>query len=784
VDWLLLRPLPVQNPAQITFLAFVRNGDNFDTQFSYPEFQEVRGQSAGVFSNVAALMFGGLAGAQTGPDGLTVNGITEPVQTVFVTGNFFSMLGIQPHLGRFILPSEGAVAGADPVVVLSYRYWQSRFRADPSIVGRAASINGHPVTIVGVAPKGFLGVTPIFEMQAYLPLGMATVETGNETGFLGDPKARGLTVLARTGSGIRIEQAQSALSIFGQRLFKQFPRTDERDILRVIPLRPPGIINGTNPMPRIAGLFLALAGLVLILACINVANLLLVRVAMRRREMAVRAALGAARLRLIRQLLTESLLLALLGCFGGILAGLAASRALSSVPWQSELPFVLDFQFDWRVFAFAFAVALFTALLVGIVPALRVSRGALGEILHEGGRTSTVGRQRFRSALVAVQVAGSLALLIVAGLFVRNLRSVQHADLGFDPQHVLNFTLDPSEIGYTPVQGQTFYKELLARARSLPGIQSASLASLVPLGETVLGDDIDVPAYQVPKDQPAPSAEYNSVSPGYFQTMGIPLLRGRDLSDADDEDSPRVAVINQAMADRFWPGQSPLGRLFTMSSDSKHSIAVVGVVKNSRMADLYSPIEPLFYRPLAQNYSSVETLQVRATSPPQTTIRAILAISASLAPSMPALGVRTMSEALNGSNGLFFFQIGAALVAVLGSLGLILAVVGVYGVMSFSVSQRTHEIGIRVALGALPRQILWMICRQGLLITAVGLAAGLLAAMGIAQLIRDFLVGVTPTDPLTYAGVSVLLAVTVFVACYIPARRATRVDPMVALRYE
>jgi predicted permease len=487
---------------------------------------------------------------------------------------------------------------------------------------------------------------------------------------------------------------------------------------------------------------------------------------------------------LIRQLLTESLLLALLGCFGGILAGLAASRALSSVPWQSELPFVLDFQFDWRVFAFAFAVALFTALLVGIVPALRVSRGALGEILHEGGRTSTVGRQRFRSALVAVQVAGSLALLIVAGLFVRNLRSVQHADLGFDPQHVLNFTLDPSEIGYTPVQGQAFYKELLARARSLPGIQSASLASLVPLGETVLGDDIDVPAYQAPKDQPAPSAEYNSVSPGYFQTMGIPLLRGRDLSDADDEDSPRVAVINQAMADRFWPGQSPLGRLFTMSSDSKHSIAVVGVVKNSRMADLYSPIEPLFYRPLAQNYSSVETLQVRATSPPQTTIRAILAISASLAPSMPALGVRTMSEALNGSNGLFFFQIGAALVAVLGSLGLILAVVGVYGVMSFSVSQRTHEIGIRVALGALPRQILWMICRQGLLITAVGLAAGLLAAMGIAQLIRDFLVGVTPTDPLTYAGVSVLLAVTVFVACYIPARRATRVDPMVALRYE
>jgi len=784
VDWLVLRPLPIRDPEQMTYLVFTGGGGNAENQFSYPEFEDIHKQTGEIFSGMAPFIFGGLEGAQNTPNGLTLNGVTKPVQTVYVGGDFFSMLGVTPYLGRFILPSEGTVAGGDAVVVLSYSYWLSRCDGNPSIIGEKVSINGYPVTVVGVARKGFLGPTPIIETQAYLPLGMFSIERGTTKDFLTNPKVQSMVAFARMKPGTRLEQVQSALGVTGARLLRQYPRDSRNHELRAVPLRPPGMITGTNPLPRLAALFLTLAGMVLALACVNVANLFLVRAGSRQREMAVRAALGAARGRLVRQLLTESVVLALLGCMGGVALGLGGTRLLSAIPFQSELPLVLDFSFDWRVFVYAFVLALGTGVFVGVLSALRVSRGNLREILHEGGRTSTGVRQRMRSILVAVEVSGSLALLVVAGLFVRSLASVQKADLGFDPRPVLNFTLDPNEIGYTEAQGRALYREILERTRALPGLQSASFASVVPLSDSVTGADLVIPGHDVLKGQPVPHAENNSVSPGYFQTMSIELLRGRDLSDADNEKATRVAVINQAMADLYWPGQDPVGRFFAMSDAAKHPITIVGVVKNSRMSQLYGPYDPLFYLPIAQNYSAVQTLHVRSEQAPQTIVHEVQQIVQSLAPAMPVYGVRTMKEALHGMNGLLLFEVGAGLAGALGLLGLTLAIVGVYGVMSYSVSQRTQEIGVRMALGAQPVDILRMVGRQGMLIVVIGVALGSLAAFAVGRLVSDFLVDVSPNDPLTYISLSVLLATVALLAGYIPARRASKVDPMVALRYE
>jgi predicted permease len=789
VDWLILRPLPIQSPEQVTYLGFSQGTGNADTRFSYPEFRDIRSQTGNLFSEEVAFMFGGLSGDQVAPDGLTVDGQTQPIQTAFVTGNFFTFLGIKPQLGSFVLSAEDGSPTTDPVVVLSYRYWQSRFGGDPSIVGKPASINGRSVTIIGVAPKGFMGPTPIVEMQAYLPLGMAGIESSSTADMFTDPKARRLVIFGRLKTGVSIANTQTELRVEGGRMLEQYPRDGKPGTLIATPLRPPGIVNGgpTNPLNRLATLFLTLGGLLLALACINVASLLLVRTAVRNREMTVRAALGASRGRLLRQMLTESVLLSLLGCLGGLLVGLAGNRAITSMPelTQTPVPLNFDFQFDWRVFAYAFGVALLTGILAGLVPALRVSRSNLGKVLHDGGRTLTAGRSYFRGALVAAEVGGSLTLLIVAGLFVRSLQGVRRSDVGFDARNVLNLTIDPNEIGYTRIQAQEFYKHLLERVRGIPGIESASLASSVPMDDNAVEEGISIPGYTVPKGEPSPSAKINRVSSGYFKTMKLSILRGRDLSDADGENSLRIAIINEAMAQRFWPNQDGLGRQFTTARNPKSPVTIVGIMKDSRMmSDIFGPIGPCFVAPIAQNYSTTLKLQIRTSAAPETMARPIQQIIEALAPTMPVFGVQTMTTVLEGLNGLFIFKAGAWLTAVLGTLGLILAVVGVYGVMSYSVSQRTNEIGIRMALGAHPWQILRMIWRRGMLIIAAGITVGLFAAFAVSKLAGDFVIGVSSTDALTYVGVSTLLAIVALVACYIPARRAMRVDPMVALRYE
>jgi predicted permease len=784
VNGLILRPLPIANPQEVVYLAFPNGPGIFDATFSYAEFTQIRQQTRDIFHDQAAMIYGGLAGFANGADGLTVDEKTEAVQTAFVTGNFFSLLGLPPYQGRLLLPSEGNAAGADPVVVLGYRYWKTRFSADPHIVGKKGKINGQPVTIVGIAPKDFDGITPIVAMQAYLPLGMATVDSGGTTSFISDPKMRTFIVVARMKSTMSLDKVRSILNVIGQRLFQQYPRTAESSALCALALRPPGGLSQPDVFPRVANLFLLLAALVLLLACINVANLLFVRGNARQREMAVRTALGASKARLIRQLLTESTLLAVLGGIAGLLLGLNTRRVLSALPLESELPIRLDFPFDWRVFAYASAIALSTGVLVGLFPALRMRFYSLREMLLGVGRSSTAVRQRLRSILVAVQVGGSLTLLIVAGLFLRSLQSAQRADLGFDPRNVLNLNIDPREIGYTQQQGVAFYQELLRRVRAAPGVGSASTASTVPMGETVSGDDLIIPGFPPGPNQAPPHAIYTAVSSGNFKTMSVPQLRGRDFQDSDDAHAPRVAIINEAMAARFWSNQDPIGKKFRRSGDHENQIEIVGVVKNTRLEALYGPFQEAFYLPFEQAYTSSQILQVRAAANPEAKSRELVGIIQSIAPTMPVYGVRTMTRALHNLNGLLLFQLGAALAGALGALGLALAVVGIYGVTCYSVSRRTAEIGIRMALGAEPGQVLRTIGRQGFILIAAGLAGGWLAAFAIGSLLGDFLVGVSPRDPATYVVVSLLLAAIALLASYVPARRATLIDPMAALRYE
>jgi predicted permease len=511
-----------------------------------------------------------------------------------------------------------------------------------------------------------------------------------------------------------------------------------------------------------------------------------VRATIREREMAIRAALGAERSRLISQLLTESVMLALGGGLGGLLLGKIGAWSIGSIPLGLDIATQPRFSFDWRVFSFGIAAALITGIIVGIVPAVRASRGNLAQVLHEGGRTVAGGKQRLRNALVAIEVSASLMLLIVAGLFTRSLKATERVnDLGFDTDHVVNFSMDPNEIGYNTEKSRQFYKSLLNRARELPGVESASIASSIPMGLYGNQDSILIEGYEPPPGKPALFMTYNAVSPDFLKTLGIPLLRGRTFTERDDQNAAYVAIVSEAMAKEYWPNQDPIGHHLRLGSEASHSIEVVGIAKNARFQGLTGPVQPYLLVPVWQHMATntLETLQIRTVAAPEAMIPAAERVLGDMAPELPVFDVKTMKEGLNTLAGLLFYKIGAVLAAVFGVLGLALAIVGVYGVISYAASQKTHEIGIRMALGAQPEDILKLILRQGLVIVAVGLVLGVMAALAVGRVVGNFLT-VSPMDPVTYLTVSALLTIVALVACYVPARRAMRVDPMVALRYE
>lgn len=776
VNGFLLRPLPVKSPDQIMVVAGKITNDTIGVPtLSYPELTDLRKQAT-VFSDVFA--------SETSIGGLSFGGKTEEFIFSYVTGNFFTALGIQPAMGRFFVPPQGETSGKDAYLVLGYSYWQKRFGGDPKIIGKQTLLDGEEAVIIGVAPKGFQGTQFAIDTEGYAPLNMMS----GAVGFWPDRMARNLSVMARLKAGATLSQAESSVNLIAQRLAEQYPATDKGVSLRVIPerfARPQPFT--TNIVPFVAGLFLVLAGLVLLLACMNVANILLVRATVRQHEMAIRAALGAGRTRLMRQLLTESMVLALFGGIAGLLLGKWASKTVPFLlPETNALPLHLDFSFDWRVFLYALAAALFTGLVMGLWPALRASRADVNAVLHGEGRSDSAGssRHRLRSVLVVAQVGGSLVLLIVAGLFVRSLMGAQRAYLGFDPDHVLNVTLDPNEAGYDTVRTNNFYKQLEQRVHALPGVRDASLAVTVPMGMSSMTSNVYIEGRTLPPGQQAPLVFYNAVDAAYFDTMRVPLLRGRAFTQNDNEKTPLVAIINQTMANQFWPNENPLGKRFSVKSGTGSFMQVVGVASDGKYIFLGWSHQPFFYVPLAQDYRSYRTLQLRTSVSPESLIPQAENLIHAVDPAIPIDDIRSMKESLAGANGYFLFRVGATLAASMGILGLILAVVGVYGVVSYAASQRTHEIGIRMALGANRWNILVLVLRQGLLLITAGVVVGLAVAWALTRSMATILIGVSPTDALTFGTTTLLLAAIGFWACYAPARRAMRLDPMRALRHE
>jgi predicted permease len=777
VNGFLLRPLPVASPEQITVLAIQQKDAPIGSAgFSYPEFVDFRNQ-AGTVANIFGMVLGTVQ--------FNANDRAEEASANYVSGNFFSALGLQPAAGRLYLPSEAETPGEPLLVVLGYGYWQKRFHGDPRAVGAQILVNGKSASVIGVLSQRFQGMYSLFETHVYLPMSAMTQEESASL-FWGNRDRRRILAFGRLRPGISLREAQSSLDVITARLARQYPATDKWFTIRVIPeksARP--IAYANNFFVAISGLFLLLAAFVLLLACMNVENILLARASARQREMAIRASLGAGRARLIRQMLTESVLLAILGGAAGIILGIWASRLTSSIHLQS-LPFHVDAAFDWRVFAFAATSALLAGFMVGLLPALRASAADLNSVLHEGGQRDpfSIHHPGFRNFLVVGQVAGSFTLLVVAGLFVRSLQKAQTFDLGFDPSHVLNATLDPHQVGYDESRATAFYRELESRVRSLPAVQSVSLASYVPMGGFPNSRPVSLEGQPTPPSHQAPIVLCNSVDPPYFETMRITVLRGRTFNDADNVTAPRVAIINQTMAARFWPREDAIGKRFSMDSDTGPFMEVVGVTANGKYRTVAEDAEPFFYVPLAQNFASKLALQIRTLGPPESLAAPVKEQITRLAPDLAIVDIETMNQLLAGAFGFFAFRLAATFAAALGVIGLILAIVGVYGVVSFAASRRTHEMGVRMALGASSRDILNLVWLQGVRLVIAGIAIGTAAAWALTRAIAHLLTEISASDPVTYLTVAVLLAAVALLACYIPARRAMRIDPMVALRYE
>jgi predicted permease len=780
VNGMLLRPLPVANADRLVVFGAQSQAANLYSAFPFPDFQDIRSQGDG-FSDVIAYTLS-LAG-------MDADGKVEPVLFSYVSSNYFQALGLKPAAGRLIYGAESEKAGTENIVVLGNSYWKKRFNSDPSIVGRQVKMNGHSTTVAGVAPEGFHGTYSLVDMQAYLPFGMRTLwsQAKDKDDYWTNRAGGDLRVLGMLKPGISRQQAQVSANLVAQRLNQQYPETHKGVNYRLYPerlARPEP--DPSNGLLIVGVLFMVLAAMVLLLACSNVANIVLVRATAREREMAVRTALGAARSRIVRQLLTESLVLATLGAVLGTLVGLWATRLISSIRLEvADVPIRFDFSFDWRVFSFGLAIALVTGLLVGLAPAWRAARSDFNTVLHEGSRGILgSGKSKFRSALVVAQVAVSLVLLVVAGLFVRSSQNAEHSYLGFDPHSVLNLTMETRTIGFDEARTEQFFRNVEDRVRVLPGVQSVSLAVSVPMGYSQDGGRVYVEGGSATAKDDNPTAFYNIVDPLYFATMRVPLVRGRLLTEQDTAKTPMVAVINEAMAKKLWPNQDAMGKRFSAKGVSGPFMEVVGIAKQGKYNDPVDDTTLFYYQPLAQNPSTFATLQIRTASAPEALIPIVEEKIHSLAPGLPLTDVQTMEQELGGANGFFLFRMGSRFTVILGLIGLVLALVGVYSVISYAASQKTHEIGVRMALGAGRGDILKMILRQGLVLVGAGLIAGLVLSFFAARGFGSLLVGVSPSDPVTLISVALLLAAVGLVASYIPARRAMNIEPLRALKYE
>jgi putative ABC transport system permease protein len=770
------RPLPVKDPQQLVVVATKQRGLDFPIPLSYPDFQDYR-QLKAVFSD--------MIGYVPDPVNLQAEGRPTRAWAELVTGNYFSVLGLEAARGRTFAADEGWVPGKDALIVLSYKYWETRFGGNPDIVGRSVQVNKHPFTIIGVAPERYHGAYYFLEPDFYIPVTTMSLLDPKSADDLNKRGATYLRVLARLQPGRTPTQALAAAQPTDRRLAQEFPESHKDMSLLVIPelnARPePGL--GAF-MSKAVWVFMSLAGLVLLIACANVANLILARANGRRKELAMRFALGASRGRMIRQLLTESVQLALCGGIVGLVFARWAAMALMSIRIPTDLPLRLfDLRVDWRVFAFSFLVALITGIVAGLMPALQSHRTDLADTLKVGGRSGggSTGHHRFRNALVVAQVAVSLLLLACAGFFIRSFQNSANVDMGFRVDHTLMMSVDLGLQGYSEERGQQFYKQISDRVKTLPGVRDASFAAYIPMGYE--NDIVNVYPDGQPVDNKS-SAEtsfHNQVQPDYFRAVGVHVIKGREFTEADSDTAPKVAIVNETFANKIWPGQDPIGKIFRTEKDGP-AIQVVGLTRTGKYTFLYETPQLFVYFPVAQRYVAAATLMVYSQDDPLRLVGPVRDQMQQLDGSLPVFDVNTMEAHVEYGKPLLPARLGAMLVGAFGMLGLVLATVGVYGVVSYSVSQRTHEIGIRSALGAQRRNVLGMVLKQGMTMALIGTAIGIVLAFLLFRGLHSVLYGVASTDLVTLATVSSLLLAIAFVASYIPALRATQVDPVVALR--
>ncbi len=769
----LLNPIP--GVAHTSDLVTVARGDHSDhptPPFSYPDLRDLSERTQ---------TFSGLLGYHDDYMSLTGAAKPERLYGALTTGNYFDVLGVRPILGRTFLPEEGTPRARAAVIVIGYSVWQNHFAGDPQIVGKTIQINRHPYTVIGVAPRDFTGCAPGLRTELWIPLSMDHDVWGADR-----PAYRGtfwLNVLGKLRPGVTKNQAQAELNLLMRGIVERFPEyhRDSPNDISLDPLwRSPFGINGY--LYKILPMLLGLAGVLLLLACANVASLLLVRSVGRRREIAIRLGMGASRKQIICQFLIESLLLGLLGGTAAIVITRWTSHSLVAFFPPSNLPLTIDTHLDQRVLFVTIAVSILAAIIFGILPALRSSSLPVQSVLKEEATSVslTLHKGRLLSGLVVAQISLSLVLLVCAGLFTRSLQKAQQSDPGFEASHLLLASYELSPAGYTRATGAAFNRQVLDRLSALPGVESVTLADFSPLSFSIHTDYLQIEGY-VPQPHESMEISRAIVGPNYFRTLRTSVISGREFTEADTLDSQLVAVVNQAFVDRYWPGEHGIGKQVT---DGRDRYTIVGIARNAKYRLLTYPAEPVIYLPLYQAYRSTQdtTIHLRTTGDPFTMATSVEETIHQINPELPLFNVNPLSVTMQ--LGTLFGRIAATFAASFGFLAMLLAAVGVYGVVAYTTRQRTREIGIRMALGAEKGGIYRLVLGQGFRLTLAGLVVGTALGLAFTRLLKAQLFGVSETDAITFASVGLLLAVVALFACHIPARRATRVDPMVALHYE
>jgi predicted permease len=781
VDALLLRPMPVPHPARLVEVISTAPGIRFSGN-SYPDYADLRDQTKTLASLVCYSMV---------PMGVSQSRDAVPNVTlgVIASGNFFSGLGIEIPLGRTFRPDEDQTPGRDLVTVLSHSMWEQEFASDPNLIGRKVRINGSEFTVVGIAPKGFTGPEAFVQPQLYVPMNsFPQAIPGAANDYLTSRSNRDLTVLGLRSPSVSVTEAHAELNTIARRLAAEYPDTD-RDRSVIVASYQDARFQRNSLDATFAFLLMGVTGLVLLIACANVANLVLARGTARVKEIAIRMAIGASRMSLIRQFLTESLLLACAGGVAGIGVGYLGVRFLNTIRIPSDYPIALGVRMDTRMLIFSFGLALATGLIFGLLPALRSTRSALASTIKSSDQGPAKvsfwhGRLAGRNLLVIAQLTFSVVLLVLSAYFVRGFQGARHMNIGYRLDHTLFFSLDPNLIRYDEPRARQFYRKLVDRLRDTNGVQSVSLSWTMPFNagnqrtRGVIADG-ETP----PPGKAIPTAWSNIVDENFFPLMETPILSGRAFDSRDTAASPRVVVVNETLAHHFFPNRNPIGQRIRLDNADKPPLEIIGVAKDGKYLYWAEPPQNMVWTAFSQEYNSHMIVEIRTKDDPASMASAIRNQVRAIDADMPIFNMNTM-ETFYDDRAMLGPRILAQTVTAIGLMGLLLAIIGLYGVVAYAVSRRTREIGVRMAIGARPFDVLRMVLGQGMAFTVIGITLGLGLTIAAAGYLKDFAVGANPTDPATLLIVPLILAAVMMLACWMPARRASRVDPTSALRQE